>query len=102
MKDSSTTISTYVIRNLPVAALGLYVYLRSFPDGFKGNTSALMKDLGIGDCVYRKSMTILNACNLIYYKQERKDGGRYIGRTIMVDDGSDFMPLIGLNKKKEI
>lgn len=87
-----TQFSNYVIQNIdePVAGF-IWVYLGSLPPTWEINKEHIKKRFKIGEHTYKKVMSYLKKCNLVYQYQEKMVGGVYGKSRIKVLSGSRFI-----------
>lgn len=87
-----TQASSKVIQHIHnKEALALWMYFQSLPPEWNINKYQVMKCFGIGEVVYKRTMSFLRKCKLIDYKIYKSEIGTFYKTRIIVKNGSEFI-----------
>jgi len=89
-------VNTQVVQKIynPIA-LSIWVYLSTLPPSWEVNKAQIRKHFGISEKGIKSAMAYLKKCRLIEYHQPTGKGGRFMGQTIHVLCGREFLEQIG-------
>jgi hypothetical protein len=73
-------------------ALAFWIYFQSLPPEWGINKAQIMRCFGVGQDVYKRTMSFLKRCKLIDYKKYRDETGAFFKTRIIVKNGSEFIP----------